>query len=45
MKKIIVIFASLLLLTGVASCSAQATQATETMTETGTSTVTESIVE
>lgn len=49
MKKIIVIFASLLLLTGVASCSAQAAQTTETSTETSTETVTstatESIVE
>lgn len=46
MKKIIVIFASLLLLTSVASCSAQATEtSTETSTETGTSTATESIVE
>lgn len=45
MKKIVVIFASLLMLTGVASCSAQAAQTTETSTETGTSTATESIVE
>lgn len=49
MEKIVVIFASLLLLTGVVSCSAQAAQATETSTETtvetGASTATESIVE
>lgn len=49
MKKIIVIFASMLLMVGVASCSAQAAQTTETSTETavetGASTATESIVE
>lgn len=49
MKKIIVIFASMLLMTGVASCSVQAAQTTETSTETSTETVTstaaESIVE
>ena len=49
MKKIVVIFASMLLMVGVASCSTQAAQATETSTEsaveTGASTATKSIVE